>query len=221
MGWERPGHDRATGGRTSPIYVPAEKVVLHQHVLDAFLQGFLLLLHTGTAPHCLGLHSMGCWGTQRGSPRWQEPEWSFTGNASTQAKPWGPASATQEVFGLICQHTHHSSPFGKKTGCWAKDQPQPPTSLFAGSSQSWERLKAKQQRTLGGRGGCRSPSGWLFPTSDPQGHWTGLQKPSTRARSLPELTLDLDPARAAQEGPRLVPLFHSRQAGAEHLQPQV
>lgn len=37
----------------------------------------------------------------------------------------------------------------------------------------------------------------------------------------PELTLDLDPARAAQEGPGLVPLLHGGQTGAEHLQPQV
>lgn len=62
----------------------------------------------------------------------------------------GPALATQKTFGLICLHTHHS-PFRRKAGCWAKNQP--PTSLFAGSSQSWERLKAKQQRTLEGRKG--------------------------------------------------------------------
>lgn len=36
-----------------------------------------------------------------------------------------------------------------------------------------------------------------------------------------ELTLDLDPAGASQEGPGLVPLLHGWQAGAEHLQPQV
>lgn len=42
-----------------------------------------------------------------------------------------------------------------------------------------------------------------------------------RAGSSPELTLDLDPAGAAQEGPGLVPLLHGRQAGAEHFQPQV
>lgn len=45
--------------------------------------------------------------------------------------------------------------------------------------------------------------------------------PGPRAGDSPELALDLDPARAAQEGPGLVPLLHSRQAGAEHLEPQV
>lgn len=38
-----------------------------------------------------------------------------------------------------------------------------------------------------------------------------------RATYSPELTLDLDPARAAQEGPGLVPLLHGGQAGAEYL----
>ena len=46
----------------------------------------------------------------------------------------------------------------------------------------------------------------------------GLWEP--RAAS-PQLALDLDPAGAAQEGPGLVPPLHGRQAGAEHLQPQV
>lgn len=117
MGWERPGRDRATGGRASPIYIPAEKVVLHQHVLDTLLQGLLLLLHRDSP------HFTGC--AQRGSPRRQGP--------------------------CLSQHTHRT--FRRKAGCWAKDQPPPPTSLFIGSSQSWERLKAKQQRTLEGRKG--------------------------------------------------------------------
>ena len=42
-----------------------------------------------------------------------------------------------------------------------------------------------------------------------------------RGASSPELTLDLHPARAAQEGPGLVPLLHRGHAGAQHLQPQV
>lgn len=210
MGWERPGHDRATGGRASPIYVPAEKVVLHQHVLDAFLQGLLLLLHTGTAPHCLGLH------TAR-KPKVAGAQVILYRQCQHSGETTGPClSHPGSVWTDLPAHPPQQ-PLQEK-GCWAKDQPQPPTSLFAGSSQSWERLKAKQQRTLeGGRGGCQSPSGWFFPASNPQGHWTGLQKPSTGVGSLPELTLDLNPAGAAQEGPRLVPLFHSRQAGAEHL----
>lgn len=40
----------ATVGRASPVYVPAEEVVLHQHVLNTFLQWLLLLLHTRTVP---------------------------------------------------------------------------------------------------------------------------------------------------------------------------
>lgn len=53
---------------------------------------------------------------------------------------------------------HPMQPLRRKAGCRAEDQPQTPTSLLAGSSQSWERLKAKQQRTLEwGRGGCQLP----------------------------------------------------------------
>lgn len=44
---------------------------------------------------------------------------------------------------------------------------------------------------------------------------------STVKTVSPELTLDLDPARAAQEGPGVVPLLHRHHAGAQHLQPQV
>lgn len=84
----------------SPIYVPAEKVVLHQHVLDALFQGLLLLLSLGRKFPVLG-----------------------------------------EAEGKAAEDT--------------------------------------------------------------------------------ELTLDLNPAGAAQEGPGLVPLLHGRQAGAQHLQPQV
>lgn len=168
-GWERPGGDGATGGGASPIYVPAEEVVLHQHVLDALLQGLLLLLQQGQ--RC----------TRQGGR--------------------GPASAP---------------PPSRKAGCWAQAQPPAPTSLFIGSSQSWERLKAKQQRTLGGgRGGCQVGSSRPLPP-EPLG-----PEAQRQAGSSPELTLDLDPAGASQEGPGLVPLFHGRQAGAQHLQPQV
>lgn len=100
-----------------------------------------------------------------------------------------------------------------------RSQGQAPTSLFAGSSQSWERLKAKQQRTLEGRREeGQLPAGRFCPT--PQATRPGLQKPRVAGAS-PELALNLDPARATQEGPGLVPLLHCRQAGAEHLQPQV
>lgn len=53
------------------------------------------------------------------------------------------------------------------------------------------------------------------PTNPTPDHWAGFLE--AVAGDSPELALDLDPARAAQEGPGLVPLLHSRQAGAEHL----
>lgn len=68
-----PGLATAAGGRVSPVYVPAEEVVLHQHVLNALLQRLLLLLHTGTASACAargaGAHSEEARGDggQRGS----------------------------------------------------------------------------------------------------------------------------------------------------------
>lgn len=43
----------------------------------------------------------------------------------------------------------------------------------------------------------------------------------SRAVSPPELTLDLHPSRTAQERPRVVPLLHGGDAGAQHLQPKV
>lgn len=48
-------------------------------------------------------------------------------------------------------------------------QAPPPTSLFAGSSQSWERLNAKQQRTLEGEGGCQTLAGLSHPRLGLQG----------------------------------------------------
>lgn len=42
------------GGRASPVYVPAEEVVLHQHVLDTLLQGLLLLLHRDSPTPIMG-----------------------------------------------------------------------------------------------------------------------------------------------------------------------
>lgn len=109
----------------SPVYIPAEKVVLHQHVLDALLQGLLLLLQSEEA--------------QGG-----------------RALPQPP---------------HPPQPSRRKAGRWAKDQPPPPTSLFIGSSQSWERLKAKQQRTLEGRKGKLSVTLRSAPSVPlPQGH---------------------------------------------------
>ena len=68
----------------------------------------------------------------------------------------------------------------------------------------------------GGRRGGLSDAGKAQPT--PPHPLLGLQEPRV---SSPQLTLDLDPAGAAQEGPGLVPLLHRGQAGAEHLQPQV
>lgn len=93
----------------SPIYVPAEEVVLHQHVLNTLLQWLLLFLCT------------------------QQPQ-SLAG------------TTLQPHRSLLQPRLHHSPP-GKSN---ARDQPSHiRTSLLAGSSQSWERLKAKQQRTLG------------------------------------------------------------------------
>jgi hypothetical protein len=105
----------------SPINVPAEKVVLHQHVLDTLLQWLLLLLCTGqTLSHKLGqpLELMGHFGGLPGPP---------PPNQTTPRTDRGAPRLPHPT-----QHTH--------------------TSLFTGSSQSWERLKAKQQRTLGGEG---------------------------------------------------------------------
>lgn len=93
----------------SSIYVPAEKVVLHQHVLNTLLQRLLLLLCT--------------------------------------EQPQSPAGTTLEPHRSLLQPRLHHSPPGKGN---ARNQPgHIRTSLLAGSSQSWERLKAKQQRTLG------------------------------------------------------------------------
>lgn len=92
----------------SSIYVPAEKMVLHQHVLNTLLQWLLLLLCT--------------------------------------EQPQSQAGTTLEPHRSLQPRLHHSPP-GKSN---ARDQPSHIlTSLLTGSSQSWERLKAKQQRTLG------------------------------------------------------------------------
>lgn len=103
---------------------------------------------TQTAPHCHGMHS---WGTQQGSPRWSLPV------TPAPRVPPGPCLSLPQV----CELTRLHTPGLPRP---SEDQARPPTSLFTGSSQSWERLKAKQQRTLAGRrGGCQSPSGWLCP----------------------------------------------------------
>lgn len=161
----------------SSIYVPAEKMVLHQHVLNTLLQWLLLLL-------CI-------------------------------EQPQSLAGTTLQPHRSLLQPTLHHSPPGKSN---ARDQPSHIlTSLLAGSSQSWERLKAKQHRTLGPKNSLWS-RGALVPTC--QLPLPPSSKPC-RAAYSPELTLDLDPTRATQEGPGLVPLFDSGQAGAEYLQPQV
>ena len=107
----------------------------------------------------------------------------LTGSASTQGPP--EASATQKRLGEAAPGTDASLPqLPQSPG----RQAPPPTSLFAGSSQSWERLNAKQQRTLEGEGGlsdagraqpppgwaCRSPGkGWrlieALPGGTPEG----------------------------------------------------
>lgn len=85
----------------------------------------------------------------------------LTGSASTQGPP--EASATQKRLGEAAPGTDASLPqLPQSPG----RQAPPPTSLFAGSSQSWERLNAKQQRTLEGEGGlsdagrAQPPPGW-------------------------------------------------------------
>lgn len=134
------------------------------------------------------------------------------GGASTQGPP--EASATQKCFGEAAPGTDASLPHPLQS---PGRQAPLPTSLFAGSSQSWERLKAKQQRTLESEGGL-SDAGKAQPPPPTLTPGLGLQEPRV---SSPQLALDLDPAGAAQEGPGLVPLLHGGQAGAEHLQPQV
>lgn len=189
--WVRQGPWRSM----SPVNVPAEEVVLHQHVLDALLQGLLLLLHeTALLSRLLG--------TQRGSQ----------GGPHRRRQHSGPpeASATWKHLGEAAPGTDASLPHLPQS---PGRQAPPPTSLFAGSSQSWERLNAKQQRTLEGKvwGAVRCWQG-----AQPTPGWAAGPRASS-----PQLALDLDPAGAAQEGPGLVPLLHGRQAGAEHLQPQV
>lgn len=97
---------------------------------------------TQTAPHRHGMHS---WGTQQGSPRWQGPEWSLPMTPAPRV-PLGPCLGHPQVFELT---RLHRPGLPRPT----EDQTHPPTSLFTGSSQSWERLKAKQQRTLEGKEG--------------------------------------------------------------------
>ena len=126
----------------SPVDVPAEEVVLHQHVLDALLQGLLLLLHeTALLSWLLG--------TRRGS-QVAGPGWSLQVVPVLGPRPLPQASATRKRLGEAAPGTDASLPHPPQS---PGRQAPPPTSLFAGSSQSWERLKAKQQRTLEGEGG--------------------------------------------------------------------
>lgn len=77
---------RGHWSRASPIDVPAEEVVLHEHVLNTLLQWLLLLLRTGTASVAGSM----AWGAARVS-------------CDTALRlPTGPASATQEVSGATC-----------------------------------------------------------------------------------------------------------------------
>lgn len=45
--------------------------------------------------------------------------------------------------------------------------------------------------------------------------------PSPPSPTVPELTLDLDPARTPHEGPGVVPLLYHLRTGTQRLQPQV
>lgn len=58
---------------------------------------------------------------------------------------------------------------------------------------------------------------WLLLLLSLSGELPVLGEAEGKAAEDTELTLDLDPARAAQEGPGLVPLLHGGQAGAEYL----
>ena len=156
----------------------------------------------------------GCWA------HGEEARWQGQGGRCRWRQYSDPApSATRKRLGEAAPGTDASLPHPPQS---PGRQAPPPTSLFAGSSQSWERLKAKQQRTLEGEGGgCQTLarlSPHPHPPIPPPHPGLGLQEPRV---SSPQLTLDLDPAGAAQEGPGLVPLLHRGQAGAEHLQPQV
>lgn len=54
-----------------------------------------------------------------------------------------------------------------------------------------------------------------------RGVWKCRAREEERGSDPPELTLDLYPARAAQEWPGVEPFLHCLQARAQHLQPQV
>ena len=105
----------------------------------------------------------GCWAHSK-EARWQRPGRSSQAVPALRAppRPWPPGNAwgRQPLAPMPACPTCHSPREGRP----------PPTSLFAGSSQSWERLNAKQQRTLEGgeavrcwqglsppRRGCGSP----------------------------------------------------------------
>lgn len=191
------GGQGGTWRSTSPVDVPAEEVVLHQHVLDALLQGLLLLLHeTALLSRLLG--------TQQGSQVAEARE-VLTGGASTQGPP--EALATRKHLGEAAPGTDASLPHLPQS-----PGRQAPTHLsLCRKLPVLGEAECEAAEDPGGRGGCQMLAG-AQPTPP------GLREP--RAAS-PQLALDLDPAGAAQEGPGLVPPLHGRQAGAEHLQPQV
>lgn len=75
-------------------------------------------------------------------------QWLLLLLCTEQPQSW--TGTTLEPHRSLLQPRLYHSPPGKGN---ARDQPSHThTSLLAGSSQSWERLKAKQQRTLGTKG---------------------------------------------------------------------
>lgn len=163
----------------SSIYVPAEKVVLHEHVLNTLLQWLLLLLCTEQPQSCTGTTL--------------EPHRSL--QPRLHLSPPGKGNARDQP-----SHTHTYLSLSRKLP-------------VLGEAEGKAAEDTRDQGTVSGH------SGLFCPPTSLQSHQ--VPGPSELPTHPPELTLDLDPAGAAQEGPGLVPLLHSGQAGTEDLQPQV
>lgn len=116
---------RAGAGCGSPVYVPAEEMVLHQHVLHPFLQRLLLLLLQGD-------RELGQCAAPR-KVRGKHPR--LKRGHSSQAAPALPTSTQR---GEALRKMAPSAPSDPAPGCERKEGRRccPLTSLFMGSSQS-------------------------------------------------------------------------------------
>lgn len=140
--------------------------------------------------------------------------------------PPGPASATHLASGVIGHQTPglprlRQTPQGGLRAAGPRSDPRRTHLSLHRELPVLREAEGEAAEDAGGRerGGCRWRSGQLCPHRPHPGA-RGRGSGSSGGHS-PELALDLDPAGAAQEGPGLIPLLHGRQAGAEHLQPQV